>query len=306
MPALSQLPLITSVHRSLMYCLQRVGSPRLFAAYNRAWLRAGRFQRAKIGFGAAIECDLADRVPSYIFHFGHWEPNISNWIAQKLQPDDLFVDVGSNIGYYTLLASKLVGSGGRVVAIEASPKIFSRLTQAIAENACDNVRAVNIAVSDCPGRVTIYSGPPDNSGATSTRRDWRDGEVETEVSALPLDKILTPEERSRVRMIKIDVEGAEAPILRQIADTLELYSPNLEVLVECSPDNDQEEWQDLLERFARAGFSSFAIENEYTPEWYLRWRQPSPPRALSALPSGQTDVLFTRSAAVAASRSAKS
>ncbi len=296
MMSLSRFPMVWPIHRTFVYAIQRAGrrSGRLFDLYNRAWIKAGRFQRAKTKFGATIECDLKDRVPAFIFHFGAWEPDISHWIARRLRPGDLFIDVGSNIGYYTLLASKRVGSSGAVVAIEASPGIYTKLTRSIAANGCQNVRAVNVAVSDNPGKVMIYAGPPENSGATSTLADWRAGTPEAEVLALPLDQILTPSEMQRVRLIKIDVEGAEAPILRQIAGTIHAYPPQVEVLVECSPRGDTGEWAQIMALFFDAGFSAFGVQNDYSAGWYLRWRHPSPLRRLTDLPAGQTDVLFTR------------
>jgi FkbM family methyltransferase len=251
-------------------------------------------QRTRTSFGAHLDCDLRDKIPSFIFHFGCWEPNISHWIGRRLQPGDLFVDVGSNIGYYTLLASKIVGPRGKVVALEASPVIFTRLGRSLEANHCENVRAVNVAVSENPGRVTIYSGPCGNSGATSTLPGWRDGIPEAEVIALPLDQILTPDERASVRLIKIDVEGAEAPILRQIAGAIENYPRDVEILVECTPGEDARAWAQILDTFFARGFRAYSIENDYSVAWYLRWRRACALQPIFRLPSGQTDVLFTR------------
>jgi protein-L-isoaspartate O-methyltransferase len=60
-----------------------------------------------------------------IFHFGIWEPEISYLTIELLDEGDVYVDVGANIGYDTLLASSLVGSSGKVVSIEAAPAIFA-------------------------------------------------------------------------------------------------------------------------------------------------------------------------------------
>lgn len=296
MSKVTQAPLVRSIHRTLVFLIQRSGvaSEWLFTLYSRAWVHVAPLQIAKTKFGATIECDLRDRIPAFIFHFGHWEPNLTRWISRRLRHGDCFVDVGSNIGYYTLLASSIVGSRGDVVAIEASPTIFAQLTRSIAANHCDNVRPLNVAVAADPGRVTIFFGPSGNSGATSTLKEWRGGEPEAQVTALPLNQILTSEDMRRTRLIKIDVEGAEAPILRQIAETIDSYRDDLEILVECSPANNRQLWEEILADFLRAGFHAFAIENKYSASWYLQWRRPSAPMSLSRLPAGQTDVLFTR------------
>jgi FkbM family methyltransferase len=296
MPGLSRFPIVMSIHRALVSLIQRSGRSggRFFGLYRRVWLVLGRYQQARTRFGAVVECDLRDLVPSYIFHFGHWEPNISYWMARRLCPGDLFVDIGANVGYYSLLASSVVGESGGVVAIEASPSIYMKLNRSIEANQCKNVRVVNVAVSNRPGHVTIYSGPPENRSATSTLQDWRGGKPEAKVVALPLDQILTEGELQRVRLIKIDVEGAEPAILRQIAETIQRYPRGIEILVECTLKDNSQEWDVIFAVLFSAGFSAYAIENEYSTAWYLRWRFPSDLQPLSSLPSGQTDVLFTR------------
>jgi FkbM family methyltransferase len=301
MASLSRLPLTILLHRASVSLFRRAGakSERLFGLYRRAWAKLARFQRARTYFGAVVECDLWDRVPEFIFHFGHWEPNISYWIGQRLRRGDVFVDVGSNLGYYCLLASGITGPEGKIVAIEASPRIYTRLVQSVEGNSCANVRTVNVAVSQEPGRVTIYAGPAGNSGATSTLPAWRDGKAEAEVAALPLDQILSGEEIRRVRLIKIDVEGAEAPILRQIIGTIGSYPQDVEILVECTLVDQAREWEEIFAKFLQAGFFAFGIENDYSAGWYLQWRRPCPLRPIYSLPEGQTDVLFTRDSTLA-------
>jgi hypothetical protein len=95
------------------------------------------------------------------------------------------------------------------------------------------------------------------------------------------------------------VEGAEAPILRQIVSTIDSYPAGVEILVECSLRDNPREWEDIFAKFLSAGFLAFGIENDYSAGWYLQWRRPCPLRPLYSLPEGQTDVLFTRDSAVA-------
>jgi len=89
-----------------------------------------------------------DLIQRYIYLFGVWEANLSSWIRSALKPGDVFVDVGANIGFFSLLASQIVGSEGRVVSIEPSPTIFAQLTANVALNRVGNIRLVNCAASD--------------------------------------------------------------------------------------------------------------------------------------------------------------
>src|SRR6266511_4042352 len=85
---------------------------------------ATRIVVTKRGVRLLVETD--DLIQGYIYLFGVWEPNITDWIRRTLLPGDTFVDVGSNIGYYSTLAARLVGSAGSVVAIDGSCRRCSR------------------------------------------------------------------------------------------------------------------------------------------------------------------------------------
>lgn len=81
---------------------------------------------ARTVFRSRIAGDTRDILHQYIYYFGVWEPHLTNWIGQQLAPGDTFIDVGANVGYFSLLASRLVGKSGVVVAIEPSPTILRR------------------------------------------------------------------------------------------------------------------------------------------------------------------------------------
>jgi hypothetical protein len=111
-----------------------------------AWHRR-RFV-ARTRFGAAIAGETTEILQQYIYYFGLWEPEITRWIERALQPGDGFIDVGANIGYFSLLASKLVGERGAVVAIEPSPELFAALEAHVARNGAGNVRMASVAASE--------------------------------------------------------------------------------------------------------------------------------------------------------------
>jgi FkbM family methyltransferase len=269
---------------------------RLFAlrAYDKMLRMLRSEHLATTYFGAHIYCDLNDYVQFYIFHFGVWEPDVSSVLERNLAPGDVFVDIGANIGYDTLLGSWRVGSTGKVVAIEASPRTFALLQRNLEINkVSSNVRAVNLAAAEHPGKLSLFEIAKDNIGAATTVES-RGGTLLASVEALPLTEILMPDELARLRLIKMDVEGAEPGILRHLLDNLPRYPETMDLIVEVSPDDDPEAWCDLFERLKLAGFAAYEIANEYDRAWYLSWRRPSPPRLIERLPRTQKDVLFTR------------
>jgi hypothetical protein len=116
------------------------------------------------------------------------------------------------------------------------------------------------------------------------------------VTALPLDQILTVRERGKVRLVKIDVEGAEAPILAQLLSSIDAYPDDMGVIVELSPDAGADAWEAAFSGFLAKGFKAFGITNEYDDSWYLNWRRPAGIHPLASCPAGKLDVLFTRRA----------
>lgn len=245
-------------------------------------------------FGARIECELDDFIGKRLFFFRVWEPDISRVITERISPGDVVIDVGANIGYDSLLCSRLVGPKGKVVAIEASAAIFQRLQDNLRRNRATNVRAVNVAVSDREGELVLYS-EEGNLGRTSSMQRGDAHAVET-VKMSPLDTILSDDERSRVRLIKVDIEGGELPLLRRLVETLHLYPHDMEILVEMSEENVGEEgevFHGLLEK----GFSAFAVPNDYALKAYLHQTRGGPVTKITTLPKTQMDILFRRESA---------
>lgn len=269
------------------------------------WRRYNRLIKATMGherttrtfFGARMRCDLDDYIGIRIFHFGFWEPHVSAIVLNRLQPGDVFCDVGANIGYYSLLAAHAVGSGGRVVAIEPCPPIFRRLAKNVAYNKSGDVRTVEAAVSDCESSLPIFFGPRGNAGMATTVAARGHGPAGI-VSARPLERILTPEERARLRLLKIDVEGAERPILRHLLDTIADYPSQMEIIVEMSVDPlapGESDPNALLAEFIAAGFGAYVLANPYDIQSYVAFSEPILPVPLALPLRAQADVLLSRS-----------
>jgi FkbM family methyltransferase len=248
--------------------------------------------------GGRMQVDITDFIGARIYHFGVWEPHLSALISARLRPGDVFCDVGANIGYYTLLASPIVGKTGKVVAVEPSPDAVEALNQNIALNNAINVRVVRAAMSDRPGLISLYRSPHDRNFGARTTVMTRSSIREAEVTALPMGAILLPEEKTRLRLIKIDVEGAEGPIMQDLLESIGDYPNAMEIVCEMStPDeaiSDAPGVNTIIERFAAVGFRAFAIPNDYSVRSYLSFRSPQSPRPITLPVSSQQDVLFSR------------
>ena len=290
----SHFPVLPKYHDALIRLISRlpdtvgVYALRAFNLYLKQ--QAHFLVTTKHGF--QMLCSTSDLIPLYIIQFGHWEPEVSALMEAFVGPGETVADIGANIGYDTLLMSGLVGPGGRVVAVEASGNTFGLLQQNLSLNRTRNVRALNIAVSDQPGKLTLYQRSATNTGQATTVKS-RGAVEECTVQALPLHAALDQQERDSLRFIKMDVEGAEYPIVSSILENLHAF-PRLDSLVIEISDVDNPRWSGIFATLFQNGFQAYAIENEYSYLSYLKWKHPAPLRRIATTPTKQTDVLFTR------------
>ncbi|UCZ63150.1 FkbM family methyltransferase [Mycolicibacterium phocaicum] len=240
-------------------------------------------------YGATVHCDPVDSIQRSIIYYGVWEPAISRIIESSLAPGDLFVDIGANIGYDAMLAA----TKADVVAIEAAPHIYRKMLRNLDRNPelADHIRAVNVAVSDHVGELDLYDFGPRNIGATTTLPS-RKGKKCATVGAAPLLDILSPEELARVRLIKMDVEGAETVILNDIFDHIDAFSENMSIVFEANPEDDQYAFDVLFKRIQQ-NFVAYEVENGYSNAWYLKWEE-HPLTEIRTAPVRRTDILLTR------------
>jgi len=249
------------------------------------------------GFKVLVQ-QLADTIQNSIWLTGRWEPVITEFFRRTLAPGDIFVDVGANIGYYSLLASRLVSQTGRVYAIEASPTILRLLEGNIALNHATNVEVIHAIAADREGEKEFWLAPRSNMGhSTSVETLARtegmrsEGRVRcgTLASIVPADQLLN------ARLIKIDVEGAERAVLESVLDRLPEFSRRTVWAVELSPSfcpGGQADVDWVFNEFCRQGYVAFSIKNNYSPEAYLSRPRSVHMERIMAAPTALADVLF--------------
>jgi FkbM family methyltransferase len=155
-----------------------------------------------------------------------YEPHVVAALRPYLTPGAVVVDVGANIGYYSLLAASCVGPAGKVLAFEPSPENCALIRQSARANHFEQIVVRERAVADAGG--TMGYGADDSNGqinrSISARHPMR-------VEAVALDDCLAAE--APINVIKIDIEGAEGLALRGMRQLLRRHRPVL--LVEFNP-----------------------------------------------------------------------
>jgi FkbM family methyltransferase len=168
--------------------------------------------------------------------YRRWEPELTDVIWNSCRPDTVFVDVGANIGYFTVLAGASIRNGGkgRVIAIEPNPDCLPLLQRNLIINwSMCPIDIHTVAAGEAPGEVWLAYPPERTANAhVSTPGQDVEGERRTRVRIEPLDAIVP--EHLAVDILKIDVEGHEISVFRG-AEGVISRSPHIKIVMEWSP-----------------------------------------------------------------------
>lgn len=155
-----------------------------------------------------------------------YEPHVVSVFSEWLRPGATVVDVGANIGFYALTSAARIGPGGHVFAFEPAGSSCELLRRSARYNAFENIEVFECAVSDVEGIVGF--GMDDSNGRISHEEV---GTAPLHVRSVMLDRTLA--HVTRVDVMKIDVEGAEARVLRGARGLINRCRPV--VFSECCP-----------------------------------------------------------------------
>lgn len=161
-----------------------------------------------------------------------WEPYETALTIQHLKPGDVYVDVGANIGYYTLVAARCVGTTGRVISYEPDTDNFTLLNTNIALNALPQVQCFPYALSDHNATGKLFLSP-DNFGdhrvyASPGERHTRD------ITLVHGDEHLGALTQ-RIDFLKVDTQGAEYCVLHGLRKLLAQNRHHLRMMIEFCP-----------------------------------------------------------------------
>ena len=177
-----------------------------------------------------LTISLDSEISRCVYVEGVYEPNQFYFLSKFLKKGMVFIDVGANVGLYSLFTSRLVGKTGQVVAIEPSRREFYRLTQNLKMNKTKNIKALKLALgnSNAIKKLNVAVSPYDghNSFGTFGYETTKIDHTE-EVVTKTLDKLILETKMKQIDAIKIDVEGAELTVLKGGLRTLKLLKPLL-------------------------------------------------------------------------------
>jgi|GEM_PF-1358056 len=167
-----------------------------------------------------------DQIGAYLRAGSPYEPEVTALFCRLLRPGDTVIDVGANVGWFTMLAAALVGPQGRVVAFEPGPDNVVKLKRNIIVNGFENVAVVAQPAGDQLGPVTFHLNADGNGGHSlwdpaefPGNEKSRANPRSIEIEATTLDQCVATA-ALQPRLIKLDTEGNEQRVLEGARELL--------------------------------------------------------------------------------------
>lgn len=207
------------------------------SAAQRAFLAAARLLQLRFPSTLRVDGHLVgarttDRFLALLLHkLGAADTPEKRVLAERVRPGMRCVDVGANIGVYTLLLARLAGPSGRVWAFEPEPENFALLERNVAQNGYGNVECVRKAVSD-------RSGAAELGFCEEHRGDHRLFDPDPSHRRVPIETVTLDaffEPGARIDVLKMDIEGAEVAALEGMRRVIR-DNPGIVVIAEYCPD----------------------------------------------------------------------
>jgi FkbM family methyltransferase len=246
--------------------------------------------------GHQYVCDLRDAVARQVFFTGVYGPQETVLLRVLLRPGMSFVDVGANWGYFSLLAAHLVGSGGRVLALEPDPRVHPLIEANVRMNGLAQVAALRVAAAEAAGVLTLAGFEEDGGNFGISRVMGAGGShagPSFQVEGTTLDALLEARGIPAVDLLKMDIEGAEMAALKGLSRSLETGKVR-RLLVELHPRELRErgESADSVANHLRAhGYTGFTIDHRPDVTHAVAYgRIRTPEDLLSPISGGELDA----------------
>jgi FkbM family methyltransferase len=186
----------------------------------------------KISDGRVFHGSLKNYRYKLLFWDGTFEPTETKVMSHVLKADDIFFDVGANIGWYSTFAAQLLKKG-KVYAFEPIKVVAQSLSSNISINRFDNVLVENLALANENGDAEI-NFDNDNWGLSSLKA-INNSKEKLIIQVRKLDDYVSENKIKNITVIKCDIEGAEHLFLKGAENTLKRFSPI--IFMEVSPKN---------------------------------------------------------------------
>lgn len=235
-------------------------------------------------YGFVMTCDYLSPTFLGLCASGGYEKEAAAFVASQLRPGNVVIDLGANEGFYSILASRIVGEEGRVLAVEPDAVAVRCLRRNLNENGCRNVDVAEVCAGDAKGTLTLHVSRV--SGVNSPVHGNVIGPSKPlELPCRRVDDLVRERNLQRVDLIKMDVQGWESACLRGMEETIRRFRPV--IVFEFWPKGMRQAEGDpaaLLERIRVLGYRLRAIEDSSVNDADMS------PQAITEAVEGKGDI----------------
>lgn len=179
--------------------------------------------------GIPITLHLDDHIDNIIWWYGYYEKHPTNIFRRLLKPGDNVIDVGANIGYYSILAGTLIGKNGNVFAYEPVSSIYHRLLRNI--DSYSNIKPKQAACGNTKGEINIYVAHDICSSGSRISQPQEGQPLKQEV--VPIIRLDDELKDHKINLLKIDVEGYETEVILGAAELIK-SNPEIKIFLEIN------------------------------------------------------------------------
>ncbi|MBL8227485.1 MAG: FkbM family methyltransferase [Bryobacterales bacterium] len=151
---------------------------------------------------------------------GDYEPRMKMVLDTYLPSNGVFIDIGANEGYFSVLASRCVGAQGIVVAIEPQSRLQPVIQANLDINRCHNVRLLKCLVSGKTGEMNLSLSPDVNTGASTLFRQTKYSLPTERVESVTMADLFVRAKVDHCDLMKVDIEGAEYDVFMEAGEVL--------------------------------------------------------------------------------------
>lgn len=236
------------------------------------WWARHQSMTIRSGEGAGLKFNTRNASANYIE--GTNEIPVQKAMARYLNSGDVFYDIGANVGFFSLIAARMVGSSGKVYAFEPVPTNAAVVRRNARLNNLQNITVYEKAVSSSPGKGELllaeHPGGAMLATAGATMNSASRGAIT--VDLVSIDEMIAQKALTPPSLVKVDVEGVELDVLRGMSESIKQFKP---IVIYETDDKYQEAFmrknKEVDEFLEALGYEITTLEAAYAgTKWNVR------------------------------------
>lgn len=194
---------------------------------------ANRIYKKRLHDNFYMLLNPTEHIQQQLFWYGHYEKELGELLKKVVRPGDVFLDLGANIGYFSLLVA-INSPSANIISFEPVKDLFQNMNDNISLNNIKNISTINAAAGEINEEKDLFISTPDNSGMSSFHQPENYSGKKESVKVVSIDEWFKTSALSKIDIIKLDIEGSELAALKGMKEVLQKQKPIL--IVEVNPE----------------------------------------------------------------------